>query len=258
MKSLRKTIVTSILLPAAAKKKLDAAIRRLDDDPSIATATAVLLAAAKLPFDTDGLRVNAEWQALEALIELDELDAARTTWTTLAASWSARPHVGGTGWHALARALDVLGHEIPAKSREQFRTAWAWGVLAQVFEYKRGASTSSLSDNGSDVWRQGCIEITLQKFERARVCVDALHRIRGYEYSATCLDIMLRREQGDAKGARDRHRGLVDLAKKKKAYAQWDVIAALAVILGEDKKLSREIIAGWSKTKTRASAIFEI
>ena len=107
------------------------------------------------------------------------------------------------------------------------------------------------------VWRQACIEVTLQNFERARAAVDALHRIGGYEYTAKCLDVMLRREQGDARGARDSYRELVSLAKRKKSYAQWDVIAALAVILGEDKKLAREIMAGWSKKKTRTSAMFE-
>ncbi|MFN0246702.1 MAG: hypothetical protein ACKV2T_07320 [Kofleriaceae bacterium] len=254
---LRKTIVKPVALPAAARKKLDAAIRTLDDDPSPATAEALLATAAKEPFDTDGVRINAEWQALDALVKRGDLSAARTVWTKLATSWSAQPHVGGMGWYVLARTLGTLGDKLPSKARARFRMAWAWGVLTQVFEYKHGTSTTARSNDGPALWKQGCIEITLQQFERARASVDALHRVRGYEYSAKCLDIMLRREEGDTQGSRDSLRELVALAKKKKSYAQWDVIAALAVILGEDKTLAREILAGWSKDKAPASAIFE-
>jgi hypothetical protein len=107
---LRKTIVKPVTLPAAARKKLDAAIRKLDSDPSPATADALLAISTKLPFDTDGYRINAEWQALDALVERGDLPLVRALWTKLA-SWSARPHVGDMGWHVLARALGMLGDD---------------------------------------------------------------------------------------------------------------------------------------------------
>ena len=257
MKALPKTVIDPRKVPAPAAKKLATALRALDDEPSAANAEAVFAAAAKVPFTASGDRCSAEWQALEALANLGELEAGRRAWQALAASWSARAPLVGTEWVVMARTQPVLDAKIPAKLRGAVRTAWAWGVLSQTFEYRAGASKAPPKD-GSGAWAQACIEVTLQNFERARACVDVVRKTKGFDYSGRCVEIMLRREQGDLEAARASHRELVALAHENKTYAYWDVIAALSVILdADDRTLKAEILAAWTKKgKDHPTAIY--
>lgn len=252
MKPLPKTSVPTVKVRAPVRRRVAAALEALDEQSTTANAEAVLAAAASLPVGAD--RVDAEWQALQALVDLGELADARRAWETLAASWSEHAPFVDTAWAVLARTKDVVGAKIPAKLRTQIRTGWAWGILSQTFEYRQGTSKPRPPADGAGAWAQGCIEITLQSFERARACVDAVHAAKGFEYSATCLDIMLRREQGDAEGARASYHELVALARKKRSYAQWDVIAALYVILGvDDTRLAKDILGAWAKRATAST-----
>ena len=182
---------------------------------------------------------------------------ARRVWESLAARWSEHAPFVDTAWGVLARVMPVVGAKVPAKLRDRIRTAWAWGTLSQTFQYMAGTSVAAPPKDASAAWRQGCIEITRQDFARARACVDAVQKAKGFEYSGKCLDIMLRREQGDADGARTSYLELVALARKKKAYAYWDVIAALFVILDvDDARLAKDILGAWTKGKAKDSAIF--
>jgi hypothetical protein len=257
MRPLPKTVIQSEEVPAPLAEELAAALSALDDEPSAANAEAVFAAAARLPFTTHGERCSAEWQALAALAELGAREAGRRAWLALAVSWSARAPLVGTEWVVMARTLPVLDVEIPPRLHGAVRTAWAWGVLSQTFEYKAGASKAP-SEDGSAAWAQACIEVTLQNFERARACVDLVRKARGFDYSGRCVEIMLRREQGDLEGARASHRELVALAHKRKACAYWDVIAALSVILDvDDGALKAEILAAWTtKGKDHPTAIY--
>jgi len=257
VKPIAKTVVKTIRTPAAEAKKVRAALDSIDTGhPTIAQVEAVLAGASKLPYGDDAdERTSAEWQALVALADLDP-DAARRLWEQLVDSWSAHaPTVGGTGWLVLSRMQARLAAKLSSKLRARVRTAWAFGVLSKVFQYTRGTSVPKAPRGGSAAWRQGCIEITLQSFERARACVDAVHADRGFAYSAKCLDIMLRREQGDTDGAVTSYRELVALARKRKQYRHWEVIAALFVVLGlDDEELAREITASWKTTTKKAAA----
>lgn len=255
MRPLPKTTIPKVKVPAPAGRRVSAALEALDDDPSTVNAEAVLAAAATLPMCED--RVSAEWQALQALVDLDEPVAARRVWEALAARWCEHAPFVDNAWSVLARTMPLVGAKVPAKLRDRIRTAWAWGILSQTFQYMAGTSVATPPKDASAAWRQGCIEITRQDFARARACVDAVQKMKGFEYSGKCLDIMLRREQGDAEGARTSYLELVALARKKKAYAYWDVIAALFVILElEDARLAKDILGAWTKGKAKDSAIF--
>ncbi len=250
MKPIAKTVIPFSKVPTTIARAIDKALAALDDDATIAHAEAVLAAAAKAPY-TDDARTNAEWQALDALIAIDE-NAARRTWQALLASWSAHaPIAGKMGWHVMARAHRQLEATIPPKLRANAQMAWAFGILSQVFEYSPGKSTPKPPRDGSTAWRQGCIEITLQSFDRARACVDAVRAAKGFDYSGRCLEIMLQREQGDTDGAIASYRELVALARKSpKNYGYWDVIAAIYVVLGiRDEKLAREITSAGKKAE---------
>lgn len=247
VKPIARTVIKAPKVPAAAAKKIATALRTLDEDASIERAEALLAAAAKVPYTPDGPRADAEWQALEALVNLDERAAIRV-WTKLVASWTAVSPFGGTEWCVLARVHSRLKPPLPAKLRARARVAWAFGILSKVFQYSAGPSRPKPPKEAAPAWRQYCIEVTQHELDRARACLDAVRAVRGYEYTAKCMDIMLRREQGDAAGARASYDELVALARKKKRYAEWDVIAAMHVVLGvDDEKLAREIVASWQK-----------
>ena len=250
MKPIKKTVIPRTKVPAPIARAIDKALAALDEDATIAHAEAVLAVAAKASY-ADYTRTNAESEALDALIALDE-KAARRAWQSLLARWSAHaPIAGKMCWYAMARIHRQLEATIPPKLRAKARMAWAFGILSQVFEYSPGKSTPKPPRDGSTAWRQGCIEITLHSFDRARACVDAVRAAKGYDYSGRCLEIMLKREQGDDAGAIASYHELVALARKSpKNYGYWDVIAAIYVVLGiRDEKLAREIASAGKKVE---------
>lgn len=255
LKPLPRTVIKPQRANTAVTKQLQAIAKELANADAVPMPLIhkLLATSAKAPYAPDEWqRSIAELDALKALVERTELDAARFLWFELVKQWATQAPVAGHGyWPALARHQQALQAQIPAVPvalRRAIAQAWALAVVQGRFEYQNGTLAAKPPTDGSAAWRQACIAITQQKFDAARAAIAAVRD--AYGSPADVLEIMTRREEGDRDGAIAAFRDHLARCLKRPRKENWAEIAGLYILLGmQDARVAREILGSWRVKK---------
>lgn len=255
LKPLPRTIVKPHRANAAVTKQLQAIATELASPVAapMPLINKLLAIGAKAPYAPDEWqRSIADLDALKALVERGELDAARFLWVRIVKQWATQAPTAGHGyWPALARYQQTLQAAVPtapASLRRAIAQAWALAVVQGRFEYQDGKLAATPPADGSAAWRQACIAITQQKFDAARAAIAAVRD--AYGSPADVLEIMTRREEGDRDGAIATFREHLARCLKRPRKENWAEIAGLYILLRmQDAGVVTEILGNWREKK---------